>query len=608
MSDNFEFEKSCIPQGSNLETNYVSKNFNYIPDINSGSYTNTSLSLVQFDLTSIYNSTKLTNPSECYLAIPITTVSVYTTGTSGSLVAPIAGSVYSTGLKPGYWNLIEAADVQWSGKQLEQYQNNLNAYISFKMLSDMSVTDLKQLGPTLGMGSVLDGWESAKFNGSANSTLTSGALPGNAVVSGGIGGNGFSNNAPFALSGNSNQGDQATTGNQYNSAYNAGLFSRLSRVCDVSGNVQNLYGVSSSSATTVVTNVTNLVKEFRPYYTISNTNYMVWYDVAIIRLCDVFDSFKNLPLTKRMDCTLRLYLNTGTVASALVGASNGVSTGLMATSLSTNTFSNTCPLIQTALITVPNNASGIVSGLFVGNSVPTTSISLNGGNVNLASSGASHFMNSCRFYFPQIELKPQKLIPYLSENRNKKVCYTTILSNQINSISAGATFSQLIQSGVTKIKSVIIIPLISSSTHGTSSSSNTGITPFSPLQSPFSIAPNETGPISLINVQVTIGGINIYQNVQSYSYELFLEQILLYNNINGAQVGITCGLISQDMWQNNYRIYYTDCSRCNEQDLNTPRNISISFINNSLQTIDCLVYTEYYKDCVIDVETGMLDM
>ena len=47
-----------------------------------------------------------------------------------------------------------------------------------------------------------------------------------------------------------------------------------------------------------------LSNEFKPYCTTSNS-YTVVYDVAIIRLCDIFDSMKNLPLMKRFDGQLR---------------------------------------------------------------------------------------------------------------------------------------------------------------------------------------------------------------------------------------------------------------------------------------------------------------
>ena len=53
MSDNYDFAKSIMPQGVDLETPYVSKQYNFINDINSGVYSNSGLSLVQFDLSSI---------------------------------------------------------------------------------------------------------------------------------------------------------------------------------------------------------------------------------------------------------------------------------------------------------------------------------------------------------------------------------------------------------------------------------------------------------------------------------------------------------------------------------------------------------------------------
>ncbi len=60
MSDNYEFTKSSIPQAIDDYSPYIDKQSNnYINDINSGVYTNNSLSLVTFDLGQIYNSNTL---------------------------------------------------------------------------------------------------------------------------------------------------------------------------------------------------------------------------------------------------------------------------------------------------------------------------------------------------------------------------------------------------------------------------------------------------------------------------------------------------------------------------------------------------------------------
>jgi hypothetical protein len=49
-SDNYEFSKSSAPQGVGEYSPYTDKAWNSINDINSGVYSNSGLSLVQFDL------------------------------------------------------------------------------------------------------------------------------------------------------------------------------------------------------------------------------------------------------------------------------------------------------------------------------------------------------------------------------------------------------------------------------------------------------------------------------------------------------------------------------------------------------------------------------
>ncbi len=51
MSDNYEFEKAMQTQATDDYSPYVDKQYNgYINDINNGVYTNSSLTLVNFDL------------------------------------------------------------------------------------------------------------------------------------------------------------------------------------------------------------------------------------------------------------------------------------------------------------------------------------------------------------------------------------------------------------------------------------------------------------------------------------------------------------------------------------------------------------------------------
>ena len=606
MSDVYEFAKSNEVQGVGDQTPYVSKQWQYVNDINSGVYSNNGISLVQFDLSSLYNSSSFVDINQGYFVIPITYVQALGSNFTGTLVTPTGtgGDQMRLGLKSGFFNLVHACEIMVNGQTLDSYQPYLNAYTGFKMLSQMSQDDLNSYGFSLGMGNKVDNPASLKFNNNASQVVT-GTFGTTTTANGPVGGNGITNNAPFASA--SNFGDQAALGAQNSTAYNNGLFSRLNRIVDLQGNagvaVNTLYGSTTYGQT--IQSSTNLANEFRPAFQLLNTSYMVWYDYAVIRIGDILDSMQQMPLVKKFDGIVRLSLNVGVVGVQHVSAA----TGNQMTSATASTFTNTCPLVVPSLLAVPSTGGTAicsVSGLFIGKATTTNQF-----GINLGSSGASNPMNACRFYFPQVVLKPERALSYVSENRNKQLSYTSMLYNQASAITAGGTYSGLIQSGVSNIRGVLILPFISSSTHGLMNVASgvaviSGISAFAEMLSPFSQAPMQTAPISLINLSVAVGGQNVMQNFLSFGFETFLEQVSLYDKINGSSLGLSCGLISQYMWEQAYRSYYIDCSRGNLGDAMTPRNVNVTFTNNSQQTIDCLIFVEYYNSRIIDVETGLI--
>ena len=673
MSDNYEFLKSTTPQGVDIETPYVSKQWAYLNDINNGVYSNGGLTLVQFDMSSIYNSTSLIDMSQAYLTIPLVITSAYTSSNSaGTVIAPNSQSAWCThGLKCGYYQTLHAADLIVNGKTVNQYQPYTNVYTHFKLLSQMSNDDLRTIGTSIGFGEALDNIESLKYNGSGNQTAGGAVVypAATSVTAGLTNGNGMCNNNPFSLggsyayvanatisggiaasvtqtvtafSGTISVGDfvsgpgiaSGTTvanwngsttvtlstaasaisgiqelyfytftpsidgneqGIQFTGSSNNGLYSRIKKYSDyTNGTYQNLYGAGGSTVN--IMSQTQIANEFKPYTSINNTNYVATYDVAIIRLCDIFDSMKNLCLMKKFDGVLRLYFNTGVVSSVIQ------QNGIMITSASTNTFTNTCPIIQCAQNQWPYNAIGLTTSLSIAKAQTTNQF----GGVNLATNSTGHTMTSCRLYYPQVTLKPERLNNYISANRNKKIVYTDYLFNQFNSITSAQTFSALVQSGVTNIRGLLLIPVFSSTTNGTVAAGvcSSGVTTFSQLQSPFDTCPATTGPYSLTNLQVSVAGVNILQNTLNYSFENFIEQVSLYEKINAGDLGLSCGLFNEFFWNNGYRAYYVDCSRANIADLMTPRNITISFLNNTNVTLDLYVFTEYFTEMVVDVETG----
>jgi hypothetical protein len=273
-----------------------------------------------------------------------------------------------------------------------------------------------------------------------------------------------------------------------------------------------------------------------------------------------------------------------------------------------STFSNICPFTlnflpnTTALGGIPTTATNIVAGLFVGK-VPTTSIL----GVNLGASSISHPMPAARCYYSQIALDPSRALTYVRENTEKQIVYEQLLFNQYTQIGAGASFSQLIQSGIKNPISVLIVPFISS-TCGSKITSGALAAPsfgFNQYGSPYDTSPSTYAPISLTNLSITLGGVNVLNTSLNYSFENFLSQVITAESLTSADVGVAVGLITQSWWESN-RVYFIDLARANAADREMPRNLNISFNNNTLIPIDIMVFTVYLDKIVLNVQTGQV--
>lgn len=597
-NDNYTFAKSRLPQGVQTETPFSDLNWSYIQDQNGGSsYSGAGKVLVQFDMSSIYSATNMVSP-DFYLTIPIVYSCAYSA--AGALIAPLSGSWAQVALKSGYLNLIDSVQLEIEGKTINQNVPALNVYNHFKLLSQMSTNDLEVLGSSIGYGKALDNPQSLKYTTQSTGT-----------TQGPIGGNGLINNSVF--SNPSNFGDQGVAGPQSSTTYNESLFARANMIQAGTAN-------QSGSGLLGLETVNQMANEFRSYSVVVG-NIQYWIDTAVIRMKDLLDSFSSLPLMRRFSGILRFYVNTGSFAIQ-AGVANGYAVGdgmSMNLSGQNTTFTGTCPLVVTQIpaptTTYYNTMTGatpllaITAGLFISKPL-TTSVSIPGAfQANLGQAGApSHPMQSCRIYFSLVTVKPERLSAYLSENRAKTICFTDVLQSTVSGVPAGGNVSQLLQSGVKKIRGVLVVPFISASIYGGITGLTTANTPFSPLQSPFDMAPCQTGPLSITNFNVQVGGVNVQKSVIQYGFSEFLEQVSEYSKINSSDMGLTNGLINYYSWQNAYRPYYMDCSRAVPADAMSPRNIIVQFQNNSNVTCDYYCYVEYFKEFELNVETGVVTL
>jgi hypothetical protein len=186
--DTYELKKAETSQSLADETPYESKQYNFINDINGGIYTNSQTTLVQYDLSSIYNSGKDIDLSQMYLTVPMIYTGAYTNGVNALVPTANAGNEFLLTPKNGSWNLLQSMEIVVQGQTVIQQTPNINFYNNFKLLSQMSADDVKNLGRTLGFHP--DEALSYFYNGSG-SALTNAIGP--------VYGNGLTNNCIFPM-------------------------------------------------------------------------------------------------------------------------------------------------------------------------------------------------------------------------------------------------------------------------------------------------------------------------------------------------------------------------------------------------------------------------
>jgi hypothetical protein len=207
----------------------------------------------------------------------------------------------------------------------------------------------------------------------------------------------------------------------------------------------------------------------------------------------------HIGLTQKFDASLRLWLNCGTV-NITVGNAGTPTNMTYSITPALNTFSNTNPLLvhyEASNAIVPATCTNIVAGVYVARPPVTNFV-----GINLQSAAA-----------------PQHAITYNNSNTNKKVIHRTFVTNNYPPVPATGSFNQLINSGIVH-PTVVLIVLFLAPVAGT----NGGLGD-SQWKSSFDTYPCTTSPVSLTNLQISVGGQNVLQSTLPCGYEHFLEQV-----------------------------------------------------------------------------------
>lgn len=602
MTDNYEWEKSQEQQTLDDTTPFVEKQWNSITDLNNGAYSNSSgTTLVQFNCQNIYNSRKFVS-ADMFFVLPITMCYQINQLNSSTSVYDLTDPTTNSfpwwalmALKNNNANLIHQAEIIVEDKTLEQLMSHINVTSHFQMMSRFSQDDLKHYGPSLGLRD-LDNYKSMRWNGKGSTAYTAGKKAGNGLTNNKI----FGDDPAGYSSGEQMNINQIVN----NGVINDSLRKKLDRYAILNGvNNNNFYGDSNADLSYLV-NASQLAKEYQPKVEIVG-NVVYYTDYCVIRLKDLYNSIEKMPLLRRWNAKINIYVNTG-ICSVDVFKEAGAANYSYNFDGANTTFNNTCPFVINHMDLLPalsangGNQFKITAGLFIKQSQPVT---INGINANWSNTSN---LQTCRLYYSQQLLDPRDAEIYVEKNRSKSVVFRTMIFNQDANIGTGTNFSRLLNAGIKNPIGLLIVPLIAKGLYNNGVNSNAVANNFSQYQSPFDTCPATTNCLSLIDVNASIGGVNVRQAVMSYNYENFLEEIINVDSLTSTDWGISNGLLNQDYWENAFRCYYLALDRSNPADKKLGRSLSVSFINNSNCAIDVMYFIFYNKEIFVDVQTGLI--
>lgn len=508
------------------------KNYTFIVDSTSsgGSF---SSGQIQFDLSTLASQSQWVDLKEAVIEFPIKITTQVITGATGTPTNTIANAATAI-IKNGFHQWIDGCQLIINGQTIQSMQSFENVCASFRQLSTWSQDELVKFGPTCGVA--LDDMTSDRVNPTAVTGL---------------------NNATYATVAAAVKGFDGV--NNQTVLNNKGVNARNTMTnTDINP--------SSASAQTTILGAASMKTAGRSHVSVlaagSNTattyiysaNYMA--TVRLKDLCDISD----FPMVKNLKGFLYLAFNsaqvnlTGTAGSTVLSAVN-----------ITPLNGRTTPFL------INNSATGIVlangsSGAPVVQIVGSVDGTTTGQQTN-----AGPLLTNARLLVPFYKANPKADMALTQSNK-----YFTTLEKIVTPIyvAAGGSVNYTITSGVANPRRLMLMPMWQN-LGGATNLTNPEISPFDPV-------PGCSGIFAGINnLQVYVANQPIYQYPIQYDFEQWISENAQVG-LNGASINeSTSGLLTEQLFEQNYRFYTVDISRRMDSEDGTSKSIQVQMTNPS---------------------------
>ena len=579
-ADFFAFEKAKAT-GPSEELPFTRKQNLWIADVGGGNgYPSNQ---IRFDLSQMLSSTQnMVDLSSATLEIPLVQI------LSGLPATKLSGCDYAATLKAGWHNIIQSINVVWDGQTINAPIANSQWVSHFKLLSTMCVNDVTTKADTNLMHlDTVDSWTSTEDGAGAGGGNIAGGNP-MCIV------NNFASPPYNDVARDTNSG----------SSYNRGLLQRMKRL-----NYNN--AAAGKSQVLTPAQVSDMNKSGYIRYTAFGTTPVgvaTTYMIATIRLADICDFFKQLPLcvAPSSGCQLLINLHQGYSTFACAAARAAATYTGRLTQASSSFPYDVCPVMMTQPYPCTLAANARTGDFSLANrytwELPDTATA----NLQLGlyavrpTSGpqagmAAHPQTMCRLYYSSVTLSPSYGLSLL-ESPNKVVEYEQYQYVSFNGFAPNASIQRIILSSVTNCKGVLIIPF----QDATCFANTLG----APLQA-FCAEPGLPSPCGyLTNFNITVGGSPVYPEVKGlWETQVWLDELSQLGINGGAELGVGSSLISQSMFENGLRYYWINLERC-FTDSRIPQSIAMVGNNGSNMTLalHCFVITK--QSVMINIATG----
>jgi len=336
-------------------------------------------------------------------------------------------------------------------------------------------------------------------------------------------------------------------------------------------------------------------------YTNTATSLVFQY-TAIIPLAQIHDFYAKLPVVQNSTgFELRLQLNiagnnTWTANYTIAGFT---ATGQNPVSITANqSVGHTCPFILSQAGTNSGTGLSIVPSDEGTNCTITITPTIGWLNGQTTVSG-----NPCRIYVPQISYTTSYTQMLLKQPKFR-LLYDDYYVDTLLSVTGSGNVSKLFNAQLSRPRTLYIIPFLNPSCATTPANA------VSPYLSCVSSAPNTSSICRIKNVQIQIGGQNIYIQPLQYNYDFYNNNLLpLLGKINGNSLKsrFQTGQITSSMWNKCYNTFTFDLQKCSDEiGDNGLRQFQINFSIDSVtaRVYDFLLIVSYQNELYVDQVSG----